>query len=254
MLSQYLVSELFAFLLVFCRIGSAIMLLPGFGEAYIMTRARLFIAVFISIVLAPTLHHLPPVPDTLSVLMYVMISEIMVGIFIGSISRILISTLQIAGSIIAYQSSLASALTPNITQFQGQDSTIGNLLGITAIILIFATNLHHVMLMGLADSYTLFLPGQFPPVADMAQHATRIISSVFTTSLQLSAPHIAIGLTLYLGAGILARLMPNMQIFFIMMAPQLLLSFALLMIVFGAIMTWYVNYFGVALNSFLSAG
>lgn len=252
MLSQFVVSELFAFLLIFCRMGTAIMLLPGFGEIYVPMRARLFIALLFSILLVPVLHALPPVPATMPALVYIIIAEILVGAFLGGLSRMLIAGMHIAGTIIAFQSSLASAVTVNISGFSGQDTSLGNLLTMSAVVLLFVTDLDHYMLKGLADSYSLFLPGQFPNVTDIANHATQTMSGIFRVAMQLAAPNIAIGLMLYLGAGILSRLMPNMQIFFIMMAPQLLLSFFIMMITLSAIMLFYIDYFKETLAAFLT--
>jgi flagellar biosynthetic protein FliR len=157
-----------------------------------------------------------------------------------------------AGMIIAYQSSLASALTQDVTQTQGQGTSLGNLLGFTALLLLFTTDLHHVMLRGLEDSYTLFLPGQLPNIGDLADHASRSLNGAFGMAMQLSAPHIVIGLIIYLAAGIIAKLMPNIQIFFIMQAPQLLISFFILMVSVSAIMLWYMEYFKKGLAGFLA--
>jgi len=158
----------------------------------------------------------------------------------------------IAGSIIAYQSSLSSALTANIAGFSGQDTSLGNLMSMTTIVLIFVTDLHHVMLRGLIDSYMLFTPGHMPMMEDMATHATNTMTNCFRIAMQMSAPHLVVGLMLYLGAGIIARLMPNIQIFFIMMSPQLLISFFVLMITVSAIMLWYLDYLKEALGSFVA--
>lgn len=252
MLSQFLISQLFAFLLVFCRTGSAIMLLPGFGEQYVSPRIRLLIALSFSLVLAPVIQSIPPVPSGTLELLRLLVPEILIGLFMGAISRILIAAVHVAGIIIAYQSSLSASITTGINQYQGQDSSIGNLLGMTAVVLIFATNLHHVMLRGLADSYSLFLPGELPPLQDMANLATHTLSSIFTMGMQLAAPNIVIGLMLYLGAGILARLMPNIQIFFILLPPQLLLSFFIIMITISSIMLWYLDFFEAAVSRFLA--
>jgi flagellar biosynthetic protein FliR len=251
-LSQFLVSELFGFLLVFCRLGSAMMLLPGFGELYVAVRARLFMAFMFSLVLSPVLH-LPPPPDSVVGLVTLLLAEIAVGVFIGGLSRMIISAVNIAGMIIAYEPSLASALTVDMTQNQGaQDTSLGNFLSVTAVVLMFSMNLHHMMLRGLADSYTLFLPGQFPLVADFANHAAHTMSGIFLMGVQMASPHIVIGLILYLGAGIISRLIPNIQIFFVLMAPQLLLSFFVLMVAFSAIMMWYMDYFKNTLATFLA--
>lgn len=252
MLSQFLISEVFAFLLIFSRVGAAIMLLPGFGEIYIPVRGRLFLALMFSLMLVPVTAAIPPVPATVAGLVVLLAAEIMVGLFIGGLSRILISTLHITGMMIAYQSSLVSALVPSITQVQTQESAVGNFLSVAAVTLIFATDLHHLMLKALADSYMLFLPGQFPIVSDMADTVAKTVSGTFRMAMQLAAPHMVTGLMLYMGSGIISRLMPNIQIFFIMMPAQLLLSFFILMLVVSAMLMWYLDYFKTTLEMFLA--
>ncbi len=251
MLSQFITSELFAFLLVFCRVGSAVMLLPGFSESYVPTRIRLLIAVLLSLLIAPVLHKMPVVPSDVPSLFIIIIGEIMTGLFLGGLSRMLISSIHIAGFVIAYQSGLSASITVGLGQLQGQDTALGNLLSFTTVVLLFATNMHHVMLRGLADSYSLFLPGQFPVVQDFANHATHMMSGAFTTAMQLAAPSIVVGTVMNLGAGILSRLMPNFQIFFIMIAPQLLVSFCILMATISGMMLWYMDTFHETLNTFL---
>lgn len=252
MLSQFLTAELFAFLMVFCRVGSAIMLLPGFSEAYVAARIRLMLALLISVLLAPVVPKIPVVPNDVPTLFLVILSEILTGLFLGGLSRILISAIHIAGFIIAYQSGLSAAITVGLGQLQSQETAMGNLLSFTTVVLIFVTNTHHLMLSGLADSYSLFAPGQLPAISDFASHATRMMSAAFTTAMQLAAPSIVVGTIMNLGAGILSRLMPNFQIFFIMIAPQLLTSFLLLMVTISSIMLWYLDSFQQSLATFLA--
>lgn len=252
MLSQFVTEQLFVFLLVFCRLGSAIMFLPGFGEAYVLARVRLLLAAMFSLVVAPFLQNLPPIPTTVSGLAVLIIAEIMVGLFIGFICKILISTIQTASSIIAYQSGLASAMTQDLTAAQSQSTSLGNLIGMTALVLLFVTDLHHLMLRGLVDSYSLFIPGQFPITEDIANLGAKTLANSFRMATQIAGAHLVIGLILYLAAGIISRLMPNIQIFFIMTAPQLLISFFILMIGFSTMMMWYMDYFKDTLGGFLA--
>ena len=253
MLSQFLTSELFSFFMIFCRLGSALMLMPGFSETYVPVRIRLLLAVMISIIMSQALSgQLPPVPTTLFGLLSIVAAETLVGVFIGSLSRMVIAAVDVAGMIIAYQSSLASALTQSVSTSQGQGTVISNLLGYAALVLIFVTDLHHVMLRGIADSYTLFLPGQFPPVDSFAELAARTMSGAFRMSMQIASPYIISGLLLYLTAGIMSRLMPNIQIFFILMAPQLLMSFCMLLVSCSAILLWYMEYFKDSIAQFLA--
>ena len=228
------------------------MLLPGFGESYVSPRIRLLLAVMFAILLTPVIKNLPEMPVAVFGLVTLIVAEILTGLFLGGISRIIISATHTAGTIIALQSSLASALVQDVTQIQGQVSPIGNLLGMATIVLIFIMDLHHLMLRGLMDSYSLFLPGHFPIVEDFANYATQGLSGAFNAALKLSAPHIVVGLILFLGAGIIARLVPNIQIFFLLMAPQILISFFILMICFSSMMIWYMEYFKESLNHFIA--
>ncbi len=242
-INDFMLTEIFSFLLILCRVGSAIMLLPGFGESYISARVRLLLAAMFALVLVPALGDFPAPPDNVPTLLKMVIGEIIIGIFLGVITRMLIATISTAGMIIAYQSSLASALVQDVTLSGGQGSSLGNLLGITALTLLFVTDMHHLMLGAIVDSYQLFHVGIFPAIEGMNMQVVRVMNASFLMALQLAAPHIAIGIILYLAAGIIARLMPNLQVFFILVPPQLLLSFFLLFTVFNAMMIWYMEYF-----------
>lgn len=228
------------------------MLLPGFGEAYVAPRVRLLLALMFSLTLVPVVNNLPPMPDTVAGLFGVMIAEIAVGLFFGAITRMLIATVHMAGMIIAYQSSLISALVPDIAQGQAQVTSLGNFMSMATIVLLFTTDLHHLMLKSLVDSYTLFLPGHFPLMEDISQHAIQTMNATFRMAMQMAAPYIVVGLILFLAMGIIARLMPNIQIFFIMVAPQLLLSFFILMVTISTVLMWYMDYFKDSLASFLA--
>lgn len=251
-LNDFLISQIFTFLLIFCRTGSAIMLLPGFGEVYVSSRVRLLLAAMFSAVLTPALvSTFPAPPDGIFNLTTLMAAEILTGVFIGTISRFLISAISMAGMIIAYQSSLASALVQDVTMSGGQGSSMGNLLGLSALVLLFALNLHHMMLQTLADSYQVFSVGDFPSITDFTHHAVNTMNASFIMALQLSAPHIVIGLIIYLAGGIIGKLMPSFQVFFVITAPNLMISFFVLMIVFNSVMMWYMDYFRENLLKFV---
>jgi flagellar biosynthetic protein FliR len=133
----------------------------------------------------------------------------------------------------------------------GQGSGIGNFLSITAVILFFATNLHHLMLAGLFDSYTVFPPGASPLVGDMADSLARLLGDIFRVAIKLSSPLIVMALMIYLGSGLLSRLMPNMHVFFVIIPPQILLSFIVLMFILSGMMLWYLDFAEATLNGFL---
>ena len=81
-----------------------------------------------------------------------------------------------------------------------------------------------------------------PLVGDAAQHITRIIATSFRIGIQLSAPFLVFGLLFNLGLGVLSRLMPQMQVFFIGLPLSILLGLLLLLLVIGAMMGTFVGY------------
>lgn len=252
MLEQFLVPELFAYLLLFSRIGAGIMLLPGFGEVYVPARIRLLLALAFSALLMPVLgDRLPPLPAQPLEVLVLVAGEVLVGLFLGALARMLISAVHTAGTVIATQSGLASAMMLDISQTT-QSTALTNLLTITALTVLFAADLHHLLLTALAQSYDLFIPGAALPVGDLADYGARSLSRVFTVAIQLAAPHIVVGTILYLAAGVLSRLMPAMQIFFILMAPQILVSFFILAVCLSGMMLWYMTYLEQTFMNFVS--
>lgn len=251
-LDEVLTGELFGYLLVFARIGSAVMLLPGFGEAYVAPRVRLVLALLLSLVVLPlAAPDLPPLPDSPLALALLLGREIVVGLFLGTLARLLLLALLTGGMIIALQSGMANALANDPASAQ-QGSIIGNFLMALGAVLIFATDLHHLLLRALVDSYGLFTPGAPLEIGDMADMVARIVSASFALSMQIAAPFILVGLIFYLGLGLLARLMPQVQVFFVAMPLQIMLGMVVLMLTVSFGMLWFLGRFEGTLTGFLA--
>lgn len=244
---------MFHYFLLFCRIGSAIMLLPGFGETYVPPTIRALLALFITLVVyLPLKDTLPQEqPENLAQLMAFIFAEIAVGLFIGMMIRMLISVWHVAGMLIALYSGLASATLFDPNQ-GGQGAIIGIFLNLTALVLLFATDTHHLMLLGIIDSYQTFAAGKMPMMGDFSDFAAKTLSGVFRIAFMISAPIMVVTLFMNVMGGIMGRLMPAMQVFFIMMPVQILVSFIILMITFSAGMLWYMRYFKDSLAQLFS--
>ena len=232
-----------AFLLTFARVGTMVMLMPGVGEMNMPSRVRLTIALVLTGVLLP-LHEAAYASVNLNTLVPVILmlfQEIMIGAVLGMTARLAISALQVAGSVVAQQMGLGFVTAVDPTQNQ-QGALVGNFLTVMGVALIFATNLHHLVIAALNDSYAIFVPGQMPIVGDVAQHITKVVATAFRIGIQLSAPFLVFGLLFNLGLGVLSRLMPQMQVFFIGLPLSILLGFMLLVLVMGAMMGTFTGY------------
>ncbi|MEP5621112.1 MAG: flagellar biosynthetic protein FliR, partial [Hyphomicrobiales bacterium] len=127
-----------AFMLMFARLGTMIMIMPALGESSIPSRFRLTIALALTLVLYPVgSSEYPPNlianPVQLAILLF---SEIAIGVGIGLCARLITSALQIAGVIIANQSGLAFALGTDIANEGQQGALYGNYLSIIGITLV----------------------------------------------------------------------------------------------------------------------
>jgi len=243
MLEKFLIHEIFTFFIIFCRIGAAITLLPGLGESYVSARIRLIIALAISFILMPLLaSQIPSIPESLLSLTLMITGEIVVGLFIGTVCKILISVTHVAGMIISLQMGISSAVIFDPNQ-SSQGSLIGNMFGLMTILLLFATDMHLVMLRGVTESYSIFAVGKYPPLHDFAMTIAHLTADSFTMAVQISAPFIVTGTLLFLAAGIIGRLMPTLQVFGILAAPQLLLGFSLLISISSAMMLYYMEFY-----------
>ena len=217
MLAELLTTELFVFLLLFLLIGTALMVLPGFGERYVPTFIRLPIALGVTLALAPVLApSIPPMPDSPFALLLLIGGEIGIGLLIGGLARLMTSALHVAGTVIAFKSGLAYALTMDPSQGV-QGALIASFLSILGVVVIFSLNLHFLMLRGVVDSYVLFVPGQLPPIGDFADLAVRVVAGSFALGIQLAAPFIVYAMIFNISLGVMARLMPSLPIFFVVM-------------------------------------
>ncbi|MCC3306281.1 flagellar biosynthetic protein FliR [Sneathiella sp. HT1-7] len=251
MLDEFLNVNIFAFLVVFVRIGAAFMVVPGFGEAFIPTRVRLSIALGVSFLVMPfAASQIPPEPSTPIGLLLLIVGELVIGLVMGGVLRLLLSSLHVAGTIIAQQSGLAAAQFFDPAQMtQGAiTSTFMTLMGLT---MIFVTDMHHLFIEGTFATYRLFPVGAVPDFGSISMLITDFVQQSFLLGFQMSAPFLVFGITFYMGIGLINRLMPQVQIFFVAMPLQIILSFAILAITIGASMMWFISYYEEALIRFL---
>jgi flagellar biosynthetic protein FliR len=213
--------------LIFARVGAMIMLLPGLGEPSIPARVRLGIALMVAMSLAPALmDRMPEAPPSGWGVAIMLIGELLVGLTFGAASRLLLSSLATAGQIVGLETGLAFAQTADPSAPQpGQIFAV--FLGMLGIALVFATGLHRMFLAGIEGTYDIFAPGAPPSPGDAAQLAVEAVSTSFRVGFQISMPLIAAGLVFRLGLGVLSRLIPTIQVFFVIVPLQILGGFVI---------------------------
>jgi flagellar biosynthetic protein FliR len=238
------------FLLTFARTGAMIMLLPVIGDAGVPPRVRLAFALAVSAALtSATGQYYPsqsPPPMELAALIA---REATAGVLVGAMARLIMSALETAGYLIAAQTGLAFAQTFDPGQGT-QGAMVSTFLSLIGALLVFETGLHHLALGAISGSYILLPPGNALPTGDMAELALTMVSGAFALGLQLAAPFLVFGLIIYAALGVLSRLMPQLQVFFLAMPVNILSGFVLLMLVIGVMMTKFLDFFADQMSLF----
>ena len=253
-LQDFITTGVFAFILTFVRVGTALTIMPGIGDSFTPQTVRLYIALGLSLVLAPLVAPLlpQPVPDGMG-LVVLIVMEFVIGLFIGTLARILMMALDTAGMIVSMQSGLGNAQLFN-PAFAAQGSLIGAFMSMTGVMVLMATNLHYLLIFGLIDSYQLFPVGAIPDSGSMAELMARTVSESFLIGIQIASPFLVLGMVLYIGMGVLTRLMPQMQVFMVALPVQILLSMVMLVMVVSASLLFWAARFEDGMTFFLKAG
>lgn len=233
--------QVYAAGLIFARIGSMVMLLPGIGEQVVPPRIRLSFALLLALCLGPVVAPaIGALPADNAALAGRVIHETVIGLMMGAILRLFLTSLAVAGEVVSIQTTLSFSQTANPMQAQPGESlsTFLSLLGAT---LIFSTGLHHQFIEAMVKSYEMFAPGKPFPVNDSAQLAVQTLGKAFGLGVQLASPVIVFALIFNIATGLVGRVMPQFQVFFVASPLAVLFGLSIFTLSLGVIATVWVN-------------
>lgn len=203
--------------LLFCRIGGCLMLMPGFSSPRVPVQARIFIAVSVTLALAPLL--LPGIktaitPFTPLAGLQLLVSETLRGALIGFLGRIFFLALEFAATLAATAMGFASL--PGIPIEESQPmSPLAAIITMSATMLFFVTDQHWEVMRALIASYQTM-----PVTADLSSQFNLVqigdtLAKAFMLALQISSPFIVYSLSINVLFGIANKLIPQIGIYFI---------------------------------------
>jgi flagellar biosynthetic protein FliR len=190
---------------------------------------------------------------SISAIVTLLLQELMIGAVLGITARLAIAALQVTGAVVAQQLGIGFVTTIDPTLGQ-QGVIVGNFLAMLAVVLVFATDTHHLVIAALNDSYILFAPGEVPATGDAAALVSRTVAGSFKIGVQLAAPFLIFGILFNVGLGVLSRLMPQMQVFFVGVPLSILVGFLILMLVLGAMMFGFLGFLQGVLHEIAPRG
>lgn len=233
------------FLILFARVGAILMLLPLFTEEGMNGRARLLLALGMSLAFWGLLSgRIEPVVLSASqgagIPLAVVLAELLTGLAIGMIVRITFQTAAMAGTLISLQVGLSAAMMFDPGQ-GGQTALLSRMISVAAVVVCFALGVHHVWIGAIVKSYAVFPVGHLPPAADFAALAVRTAGEAMALAVSLAGPLLVYGVVFNVALSLMARMAPAIQVFFIMQPLNVLLGLALLASVSGILLMTFAH-------------
>ncbi len=205
-----------AFILVLLRVSAIIATMPVFSERTVPATIKAALSIIIAVILFPlVVSKIPPVAQFhfLELLFY-MLGEVLIGITIGFVSRLVFAAIQLAGNIIGFQMGFAivNVIDPMTS---GQVSIIAELKYLIAMLLFLTVNGHHLFFSAIAQSYEFVAPLSFHFSGQLMQFIFDMSKEMFVIALKIGAPIMAVMLFTNVALGVVARTVPQMNIFIV---------------------------------------
>ncbi len=203
--------------LIICRVGSCMMLLPGIGSARLPMRIRSLLALAVSLALFSLLREKLPAnlnasPDTVK--FSLLFSEIFAGISLGLVARFFMVGLMFSATIVTNMIGLAPTPGTPIDDTEAVPPLV-TFISLCGTVMVFSTNLHFVLLRALVDSYDLVKVGGS---VDLAWNLERLVGALLVTSelgLRLSGPYIVYSIIVNMAVGFVNKFTAQISIYFL---------------------------------------
>ncbi|MEE4356258.1 MAG: flagellar biosynthetic protein FliR [Desulfococcaceae bacterium] len=242
---------------VFLRITSILITMPVLGSKNIPAVFKAWLGFGLSILLFPLLNPGGIRGADMPLIFSIgAVSEIFLGISIGFSVRLLFSAIQMAGQLAGFQMgfAIANVFDPFSSQ---QISVIGQIYHIFAMLIFLVTGFHHAILLSIADSFEMIPPFAFRPSADFITFFICLSGKIFMIAFQIGAPLIVALLVSNIAMGLIARTVPQINVFFVAMPLNIAAGLLLLMVSFSLLtvaLEELFSDFGVFVYALLKAG
>lgn len=209
-------SIIIEYFLVFMRVSTCLMLMPGFSAVQIAVRIRLFVAIGISFSIFLLVQGQLGLNELPSVGRLVILSanELFIAMILVVPVRFMFLALSFLGEVTTQIIGLNPI--PGTPLADDQSSTVlSGLFNVTAVVLFFSTGLHLSFIVALANSFILFPPGNLPSISVFVELSAANLDAYFNTVVRLGAPIVIYAIILNLIAGLVNKLTPQVPIYFV---------------------------------------
>jgi len=195
---------------VFLRVGAIMALLPAFGEQSVPQRVRLGLALAFTMVIAPAVaKQTHGIVAQGTVIGPFLVTEVIIGLALGMIFRLLVLVLQIAGQVAAQATSLSQIFGGVGVEPQPAMSHIMVTAGLALAVM---SGLHVRAVEAIILSYDIMPPAQFPDASVLAEWGVGSIARGFGLAVTLAMPFVITSLIYNLALGVINKAMPQLMV------------------------------------------
>ncbi|MDD4527217.1 MAG: flagellar biosynthetic protein FliR [Candidatus Margulisbacteria bacterium] len=233
-------SHIYLFLLIFVRVSGIFVTAPIFSTRIIPVHIKVLISLYLSYVVLQ-FHGLSPLAYKdihLFIFAILILTEAIIGTLIGFIANLAFNMIQFGGRLldILMGMHIASIMDPLSRE---QQSLIGQLQYIIVILLFLTFNGHHLIILGLVQSFDILPIGTLTFTSAFSETFLKIISQTFILGMKFAAPIMAILFLIDFCLGVIAKSVPQMNVFLTGMPLKALSGFMLFFLLF----IFYGSYF-----------
>ena len=212
----YWLDQFHIFLLVLLRVSALLMAAPIFGHRNFLGRAKIALAFMVSLIIFPLVADQGiQVPESLFPYVFMMVREVLMGLVLGFAVLLLFVGVQFAGQLAGLQMGfgIVNVIDP---MSSNQLSIIGQFLNILAILVLLSINGHHIILGGVMNSFDAVpLGGAVELNTAVMDKLIAISAQVFVVAVKISAPILVALFLVSVAMGIMARTVPQMNVFIV---------------------------------------
>ncbi|HHT48642.1 MAG TPA: flagellar type III secretion system protein FliR [Firmicutes bacterium] len=230
------------FMLVFFRNIGLLVTAPLFQSRNLPRMVRVSIALFLSFIFTPLLEPLSTQPTNFAFLAFGLLQELALGLLMGYILYLTFAGLQLAGQLVERPMgfSMVNVLDP---QTGSQMPIIGQLYFIIALWLFILVKGDHSLLTVLNHSFRLLPVGEEIVFAKGLPYLLRAFADLFWLALQVALPIFGVLFLADIGLGVLAKLVPQINVFFLGFPLKVCIGLFLLILSLPVFIRWLaLNY------------
>ena len=234
-----------AFLLVLTRTSGIFFISPFFGSMNVAYKLRAAVAVMFALILFPVVlkEYVIHAPATIIMFAFTVVKELFIGWLIGLIAFITLTAVNAAGKIMDMQVGFAVVQMMDPTT-QQQSGLLGTFLYNLTIIYFVITNGHHVIISALMESFRVIPLDSMVWNSSLPELMTDLTAGIWMNGMKIAMPVTFAILLTNVGMGILARTMPQMNIFVVGIPMQLTIG----MTTVAMILPFYILFLDVMFN------